>query len=71
MLDAEGIMLTKQGKEHLRIAASAKEDTDDKWLQFRYSRADFPQRLLDVVAGLEPETPDEDAVPLEEEENEG
>jgi hypothetical protein len=66
VLAEEGVVVTKQGKQHLRIVASAKPDTDDKWQPYRYGRAEFPQELLDVVAALEPETPDEAAVPVED-----
>jgi hypothetical protein len=67
-LAAEGIRVSKQGKGHLRIAASAKPDTEDKWRDFRHTREEFPQKLLEVVAQLEPETPDEEAEPIEDDE---
>ncbi len=68
VLEAEGVRITKQGKEHLRIAASAKRDTDDKWRRFRYTPEEFPQRLLEVISHLEPETPDEEAAAIEDDE---
>lgn len=65
VLASEGVIVTKQGKEHVRIVASAKPDTDDKWRPYRHSSSEFPGKLLTVVAGLEPETPDEAAIPIE------
>jgi hypothetical protein len=68
LLAEEGIVVNKRGKEHVRIAASAKADTDDKWRPYRYTREEFPQKLLEVVAGLEPEEiPDEEVVPDDDE----
>lgn len=66
VLAAEEIGVTKQGKKHVRIAASAKPDTDDKWRKYRYRREEFPAQLLGVVAGLEPEAPDDEAVPIDD-----
>lgn len=69
VLADEGILVTKQGKQHVRITASAKPNTDDKWRRFRHDREALPQRLLEVIAALEPETPDEQAIPVAEDED--
>lgn len=67
VLETDGITVNKSGKPHLRIAASAKPVTDDKWRAYRLSREEFPQRLLEVVAELEPETLDDAAAAIEDE----
>lgn len=53
VLADEGIEVSKQGKRHVRIVASAKADTNDKWRRYRLRREELPARLLEVVASLE------------------
>lgn len=69
VLAEEGIVVTKQGKKHVRLVASAKPDTEDKWRPFRCGREELPQRLAEILAELEPETPDEEAAPVEDDDD--
>ena len=68
VLANEAVTVNKPTGQHLRIVASAKPDTDDKWKKYRYTREEFPQKLLEVVAGLEPEVPNDEEVAVEDDE---
>ena len=55
VLHEEAIRIQVRGETRLRFAASAKPDTNDKWRQYRLTRAELPSGLLAAVAALEPE----------------
>lgn len=53
VLDRDGELVTPRGKPHLRLSASAKPGTNDKWRGFRLSPEELPEALLKAVKALE------------------
>jgi hypothetical protein len=52
-LASHGAKVEINGKPHLRLTASAKPETKDKWRRYRLAREELPAALMAVVEAME------------------
>lgn len=52
VLEEKGFDVTVEGKKLLRFAASAKEDSKDKWRPYRISRDELAAKILSTIGEL-------------------
>jgi hypothetical protein len=60
VLDAAAFRVTVKGKRLVRFQASVKDESQDKWREFRLEPPDLPEALLRCAADLEPVVPESD-----------
>jgi hypothetical protein len=65
-LAEQAVIVKPKGKPQLRIVASIKPDSEDKWRRYRLTREELPGALLAAVAALEPEISDDEALVVED-----